>query len=174
MSQPPAGEKHSLWLMPRGDVYDRLSRVLKQLSARYEAPEFSPHVTLLGGCVGPRRALIEKSERLASALRPFMIRLQEIDFLDEYYRCLFVRAGLTEPLRKAYFAASREFGQSHPPAFMPHLSLLYGDFSRDLKQGVKAEIGPRFDVQFKVRSLHLYRTHGDPRLWRRVASFGLG
>ena len=26
-----------------------------------------------------------------------------------------------------------------------------------------AEMGPRLDIQFKVRSLHLYRTHGEAR-----------
>jgi hypothetical protein len=36
-----------------------------------------------------------------------------------------------------------------------------------------AEMGPHFDVKFKVRSLHLYRTDGGPRLWRRVATFAL-
>jgi hypothetical protein len=56
---------------------------------------------------------------------------------------------------------------------MPHLSLLYGNFPRSLKKEMRAEIGPRLDVQFKVRSLYLYRTDGDPRPWRRVASFGL-
>ena len=173
MSQPPAGERYSLWFMPTGDVCDRLSRILHRLSARYGAPEFSPHVTLLGGCVGPRRELIRQSARVAAALRPFAIRLEEIDFLDEYFRCLFVRAALTEPLRKAHQAARQAFGHRREPAFMPHLSLLYGNFPRSLKEGVMAELGPRLDVQFKVRSLHLYRTHGEPRHWRRVASFGL-
>jgi 2'-5' RNA ligase len=159
--------------MPRGDVCDRLSLILNRLSARYDAPEFSPHVTLLGGCVGQSSELICKSARVASGLRPFTLRLEEIDFLDEYFRCLFVRAALTEPLRKARQAARQAFGHSHEPVFMPHLSLLYGNFPRTLKEGVMAEMGLGLDVQFKVRSLHLYRTHGEPRLWRRVASFGL-
>jgi len=159
--------------MPKGDVCDRLSRILHQLSVRYGGPQFSPHVTLLGGCVGPRRELTRNSARVAAALRSFAIRLEKIDFLDEYFRCLFVRAALTEPLRKAHLAARQAFGHGREPAFMPHLSLLYGDFPRSLKEGVIAEMGPRLDVQFKVRSLHLYRTHGEPHRWRRVASFGL-
>ena len=173
MSQKPAGEKHSLWLMPTGDVYDGLSRILRQLSARYAAPEFPPHETLLGECVGPRRELIDKSAGLAAAIRPFTVRLEQIDFLDEYYRCLFVRAALTEPLWKAHQAARQAFGHGHDPSFVPHLSLLYGDFPRDEKAEVIAQMGLRLEVQFKVRSLHLYRTHGEPRQWRRVASFGL-
>jgi hypothetical protein len=42
-----------------------------------------------------------------------------------------------------------------------------------LKEGIMAEMGRQLDVQFKVRSLHLYRTDGEPRPWQRVASFGL-
>ena len=173
MIQQRAGERCSLWFMPTGDVCDGLLRILHQLSARYGAPQFSPHVTLLGDCVGPRRELIRQSARVAAALRPFALRLEEIGFLDEYFRCLFVHAGLTEPLRKAHQAAHQVFGHGREPAFMPHLSLLYGNFPQSLKEEVMAEMGPRLDVQFKVRSLHLYRTHGEPRLWRRVASFGL-
>jgi 2'-5' RNA ligase len=159
--------------MPRGDVCERLSQILQRLSALYGAPEFSPHVTLLGGCLGPRRELIRQSAHVAAAFRPFTVRLEEIDFLDEYYRCLFVHAALTEPLRKAHQAARQAFGHTREPAFLPHLSLLYGNFPRSLKESIIARMGPRLDVQFKVRSLHLYRTHGEPRQWRQVASFGL-
>jgi hypothetical protein len=56
---------------------------------------------------------------------------------------------------------------------MPHLSLLYGNFPRSLKEEIMMEMGPRLEVQFKVRSLHLYQTHGAPQHWRQVARFGL-
>ena len=138
--------------MPTGDECNLLSRILQRLSARFAAPEFPPHVTLLGGCVGSRGELIRKSSRLAAGLRPFLLRLEEIDFLDEYYRCLFVHTALTKPLWKAHQAACQAFGHGREPAFMPHLSLLYGNFPRNLKEDVIAEMGPRLDVEFKVRS----------------------
>ena len=172
VTHPPSGEKYSLWFMPTGDVCDRLSRIIYQQSVRYAAPEFPPHVTLLGNCVGPRRELICQAARVAAALRPFTLRLENIDFREEYFRCLFVHAALVEPLRKAHQAACQAFGHRREPPFMPHLSLLYGNFPRGLKEEMVTEMGPRLDVQFKVRRLHLYRTHGEPRLWRRVASFG--
>ena len=159
--------------MPRGDVYDRLSRIIQRLSDRYGAPQFPPHVTLLGGCVGARRDVIGKSARLAAAVRPLVLRLEEIGFLDEYLRCLFVHVALTLPLRKAHRAARQAFGRERKPAFMPHLSLLYGNFPRSVKEEIAAEMGPRLDVQFKVRSLDLWKGHDDPRNWRRVASCGL-
>jgi 2'-5' RNA ligase len=173
MPQKPAGPRYSWWFVPTGTVWDRLSPILHELSARFGSPSFPPHVTLLGGCAGPRRDLIRKSAQVAAALRPLVIRLEEIDFLDEYYRCLFVRAALTEPLRKAHQVAHRTLDHGREPSFMPHLSLLYGNFERSIKEGLIAELGPRFDLQFKARSLDLWVTHGDPRDWRQVAKFGL-
>jgi len=159
--------------MPRGEVCDRLTLILRRLSARLGAPEFLPHVTLLGRCVGERGELIRQSAQVATSLRPFAIRLEGIDFRDEYFRSLFVHAALTEPLRKAHRAACQAFDRRRERAFMPHLSLLYGNFPQSLKEGLIAELGPRLDVQFKARSLHLYRTQGKPRHWRQVAKFGL-
>jgi 2'-5' RNA ligase len=173
MPRSAAGTRYSLWLMPRGELWERLAQILHRLSVRYDAPEFPPHVTLLGNCVGSRRELIRQSARLAGSIRPFVIRLEAIDFLDEYFRCLFVRAALTNSLRQAHRAACVAFGRRREPPFMPHLSRLYGDFSRTLKQNLIADLGPRMEAQFKLRALHLYRTHGEPRRWRQVASFEL-
>jgi 2'-5' RNA ligase len=159
--------------MPAGDVRERLSHIILRLAGRYGAPQFAPHVTLLGSCAGPLRELVIRTGRVAAAIRPFAIRLGQLDYLDEYYRCLFVHAQLTEPLRIAHLKASHVLGGGRQPVFMPHLSLLYGSFPRSLKEELVSELGPRLDVEFKVRSLHLYRTRGEPARWRRAASFGL-
>jgi 2'-5' RNA ligase len=166
--------KYTLWFQPGGEVRDRLSGIIRQFGARFGAPEFVPHVTLLPGCVGPRHELIGKAERVASVLRPFTIKLEDIDFREEYYRCLFVHAALTRWLRGAHQAACQEFGRQHEPVFMPHVSLLYGTFPLRMKKEAREAIGPRLDIQFKAHSLYLYRTHGGPLRWRRMARFALG
>jgi 2'-5' RNA ligase len=167
------GEKYALWLMPGGEVRERLARVLQDLSARWGGPEFAPHVTLLGGIAGPLGEIVRKSRSLADQIRPFTIRLENIDYLDEYFRCLFVRVAAAAPIRVAHRKAKSLFDHRSDSAFMPHLSLLYGDFSRSLKERLVAELGGRMDLGFRVRGLHLYSTHGDPSRWRRMGNFGL-
>ena len=171
MSLIPAGQKYSLWLMPKGKVCDRLTRTLQHLSMQHNAPEFPPHVTLLGSCVGKRGEMMRRASRLAANLRPLTIRLGKIDFRDEHFRCLFVHAGPKDPLWKAYQVACRQFGRMPEPDFMPHLSLLYGNFPQALKKEALAELGPRLATQFKVRSLHLFKTDGEVREWHEVANF---
>jgi 2'-5' RNA ligase len=159
--------------MPAGEVRERLARLLRELSAQCGAPEFPPHVTLLGGIAGPRRDVLRKSASLAALLRPFAVRLGEVGCLDEYFRCLFVRAARTPSLLEANRRARQVFGQRREPTFMPHLSLLYGHFDQSLKQRIIAALGPRLDLQFIVQSLHLYSTRGEPSRWRQVARLRL-
>lgn len=172
---PPklAGERYSLWFMPTGGVYESLARTIRRLSARYGGPEFLPHLTLLGGFVSLRRDALRRCAALAHMLRPFTIYMGKVGFRDEYFRCLFVHAEMTPALRKANLVAHRVFGRDLDRPFMPHLSLLYGNFPRGLKEEISAELGSRLDLQFKVRRVFLYRTQESPLQWRRMATFGL-
>lgn len=171
MTQPSTGKKYSLWLMPEGKVCDRLSSIIHRLSTRYDAKEFPPHVTLLGSCVCERDEMIRNASLLASGLKPFTIRLGRTDFRDEHFRCLFVHAGPMVPLWNAYQIACRQLNRTPEIDFMPHLSLLYGNFPQAFKEEAMAELGPRLNVQFKVRSLHLFQTQGEVRNWHEVVRF---
>jgi 2'-5' RNA ligase len=157
--------------MPDGEVCERLKLILRRLSARHEAPQFPPHVTVLGSCLGERDQMIRQASLVAATLRPFSIHLGEIGFRDEYFRGLFVHAGPLKPLREAHEAVCRGFGRTPDPDFMPHLSLLYGNYPLELKRDIISSLGDGLEFHFDVRSLHLYHTHGPVEDWRRVDSF---
>jgi 2'-5' RNA ligase len=159
--------------MPTGEVRRRLAGTILDLSREYAAPAFEPHVTLAGGIVGAAREVASKMADLARRIPPFTVRLTEVDFLDEYFRCLFVRVATTHPIMKANKVARSVFSLEKQPAFMPHLSLLYGNFSSDVKERIVASLGRRFELEFKVSGLHLYLTRGEPTAWRRVGRLGL-
>ena len=167
-----AVESHfTLWLMPSGDVFKHLERIIEQLSAEHATPSFDPHVTLLGGLVGGEKKLAAKLERLAVGLQPFTITLTTLDYLEEYFRCLFIRAEETAPLMGAHRIAAESFSRQPDSPFMPHLSLMYGDIRRALKEEILARIGRRFDLDFEATSIHLFSTHGEVKEWYRVREF---
>jgi len=165
---------YSLWLMPTGEVRQTLAAAILDLSREYAAPTFEPHVTLAGGIVGPAREVASKMADLARQIPPFTIRLTEVDFLDEYFRCLFLRVAATYPIMKANKLARAVFNLEKQPAFMPHLSLLYADLPSGVKERIVASLGRRFELEFKVSSVHLYLIKGEAAVWRRMARFGLG
>jgi 2'-5' RNA ligase len=164
---------YSLWLMPPGEVRQRLVGTILDLSRAYATPVFEPHVTLAGGIVGPAREVASKMKDLARRIPPFTARLTVVDGLDEYFRCLFVRLATTHPIMWANRTAREVFALPKQPAFMPHLSLLYGNLPPSVKEGIIASLSRQFELEFKVNSLHLYLIKSEPAAWRHVASCGL-
>ena len=164
---------YSLWLMPTGEIRQRLAGTILDLSREYATPAFAPHVTLAGGIVGPAREVSSKMRDLARRIPPFTVRLVAVDGLEEYFRCLLVNLATTRPVMFANEAAREVFHLERQPAFMPHLSLLYGSLPASVKERIIASLGRRFELAFKVTSLHLYLIKGAPQTWRVVGSWGL-
>ncbi|MGC9997470.1 MAG: 2'-5' RNA ligase family protein [Terriglobia bacterium] len=164
---------HALWLMPSGEVCQRLTGTILELSRQYGTPAFEPHVTLAGSIVGPAREVESKIKDLARRIPPFTVRLTTVEGLEEYFRCLFVRVAQTHPIMSANKAAREIFRLPKQPAFMPHLSLLYGSLLSKEKERIIISLGRRFELEFKAATLHLYLIKREPEAWRRVASHGL-
>ncbi len=167
------GHGYSLWLVPEGAVYESLSRLISRLAGRHSAFVFEPHVTLLGQLPGTEEEILSKTAQSAAALRPHEIKLTTVDYLDEFFRCLFIRAEESDWILDANKKAREIFGRTNDPPFMPHLSLMYRNLSPEAKQRIIAEIGPRMDLTFRIASLHVVATEGDPREWRRAGEFPL-
>ncbi len=130
-------------------------------------------MTLAGSIVGPAREVESKVKDLARRIPPFTVRLTTVEGREEYFRCLFVRVDQTHPIMSAHEAAREIFRFPKQPAFMPHLSLLYGSLPSKEKERLIASLGRRFELEFKAATLHLYLIKREPEAWRRLATCGL-
>lgn len=166
---------YTLWLIPTGKLYTQLSHLISKLTKKYNAPHFEPHVTLLGKITGPEEEVLEKTSRLASELKLYEIELTNLDYLDKYFQCVFIRVKETKPVLEANAKARKIFGRENDPPYMPHLSLLYGNYPVSIKKKVIEEIGPNFSLSFPVRSIHLisYTDLYDAKSWQKVRGFKL-
>ena len=163
----------SLWLQPSGELYDELGKMISQLSSKYGAPIFPPHVTLLGDLLGDEKEITTQAQQLASRLEPFQITLTTVDYLDSYFRCLFVHAEETPALVEANRLARNIFHREQDPRFMPHLSLMYGTFDDETKKRIIESIGREFNKSFPVDRIHLLSCNGEPKDWYRVQALML-
>ncbi len=169
----PQAKGYSLWLMPSGELYVRLASLITNLSERHHTPNFEPHVTLLGEIVGSARDVFSKTRELSSVVRRCSIELSDVEHADTYFKCLFLRAGETDAVMRANLEARKVFDRGNDTKYMPHLSLLYGNFPPETKEQIIREIGNRIPVSFAVDSIHLFSTNGGPEEWRRMLEFSL-
>lgn len=171
--QPGRARGFSLWLMPEGAVRDGLAALVVRLAARLGTEPFAPHLTLLPGVSGPERDVLRAAAALASRLPPLSLRLVAVAGLPEHFRCLFARAEATAPLLAAHAAAARAFGREPDPAFLPHVSLVYGTLPPATKRGLAGELAGEATVPFAAGRLHVWRTGGPVADWREAGAFPL-
>lgn len=165
--------RHSLWLMPSGRAYRQLKSIISHLSQGYSAPNFDPHVTLIGSLVGPKDEILAETAALAGQIQPLEIELTKVDYLDEYFRCLFIHVKETEPVTEANAKARKIFNRQKDPKYMPHLSLLYGNLPPAIKEKIIAEIGREFNLGFKAESIWIITHNGVVGDWQYVKEFPL-
>ena len=150
----PENDSYALWIVPEGAAYNLTDGYITRLSQTYNLPKFEPHVTLLGGIRAPDTSALRT---LTRGLPPFRIRLaHQPQYLDEYFRCLFLKAHETPALMETFAQASRLFGYQSKPYF-PHLSLAYGNLPLETKHEMIRGLGEIPEIEFEAR--HLSLTH---------------
>jgi 2'-5' RNA ligase len=159
---------YSLWLEPTGDIAYKLQERIKKLSNENGTPLFSPHVTLLGGIQGSESELVPLANTLASSVRPFELELTKAGYLDTFYQSLFIHVGENSTLLDLHKKACRLFDSGDEDNYMPHLSLLYGDLSKNEKLRILNMRGREFYINFTVKSIVLMKTDGKPDEWRKA------
>ena len=69
--------------------------------------------------------------------------------------------------------AKHIFNREQDPKYMPHLSLVYGNFDDDVKKKIISEIGSRIEIVIDVKNIHLFLSEDKPEKWSRVREFPL-
>jgi 2'-5' RNA ligase len=163
----------SLWLMPEGDDYERLSATIERLASRLGTTPFKPHVTLLTGLGGSEGEIVASARVVAAEIARLHLDLAAVDGTEEHFRCLFLRVTDPDALRDAHARAARRLGLQPDPAFDPHLSLVYGTLSARQKSALARELAPEIQTSFDARRLHVWRTDRPVEEWSEVAVFDL-
>ena len=163
-------QTYSLWLRPFGDIAYSLQERIKKLSKKHGTPVFEPHVTLLGGLEMGETELIQLTDTLAAYLHPFDIVLTRAGYMDTYYQSLFVHAEKSEEMMNAHSTAKKLFGIDREEEFVPHLSLLYGNLTRNEKERILNVMGREFHLRFSVHNVLLINTTGKPKNWKKIHS----
>jgi 2'-5' RNA ligase len=130
---------------------------------------FAPHVTLLGHLEGSEGEHQRRTEQLARELRPFPIVLTDASHGETYFQCVFLRVQESPALTNAHARARRVF-DAPDRTYMPHLSLVYGDYPVARKQTIIARLRAEFRTSFDASSVYLIKAGSeDPKDWHEVA-----
>lgn len=162
---------YSINILPKGEEYAKFETLIIKLAEQYNTPIFAPHITLLGQAAQDEDSARTLLKKLTQDQKPFKITLGKIDYQDYFFRALYVIADESPELLALYGKAKELAGKTNIPGYIPHLSLLYGDFPSEIKEKIIKEIGSEHPAVFEVNSLHLFHTEGEADDWYEVEEF---
>ncbi|KAJ3228681.1 hypothetical protein HDU81_005991 [Chytriomyces hyalinus] len=142
----------SLWLTPHQST--SMDSTLRAIIARYSSelntPTFGPHVTLLGSILATPEETVARLTEAVKDVEVFEVALLDIVTKDQYFQCIMAKAeetralmSLNAMLRSLFPAPNSVFANEK---FWPHLSLVYGDLSADVRERVAREIQQKKDA----------------------------
>jgi len=167
-------KKFSFWIIPENDFYQEIEEVVIKYSKEYNSPVFVPHMTLHGSVISTDEDVVRRVEQVASKIKPFEIKIGEVEFSTTYFQCIFVRMKVNAKLLEAHLALKDvlDFKESH--VFMPHGSLVYGDFDMETREKIAKEIKLK-GIRFMANKITIVRADSsDPKEWDVVDQVSLG
>jgi hypothetical protein len=168
--------EYSLWLTfdKASTGHTQLQQIITSLADTVEdAPEFEPHLTLVGGFGGDRPNLIQTVDTLSDAVGALTLNIGDIQCSTTAHQCIFCLVEPSLPLLRLRRQAMRTLGHA-ASMYVPHVSLIYSDLSLDQRRAIARAIDPAvIPSQVQATAIELVETSGAVTEWQSVYSVRL-
>ena len=136
----------SFWLVPSIEDENYLSKIVKILSARFNAPLFRPHLTVWGGIEIEEEKTIEVAKRSIAGIKEFAVEVEKIDAIPVFLKSIFLQIKTNDQLDLIHSRLKQEFDKENY-VLNPHISLVYGNFPTPMKQEMMARLDIKKFIQ---------------------------
>ncbi len=179
MSQLPALEGYSFWLLLSDKSEKIVSDWMNRFREAYPSPEFKPHLTLLGldyetaGYSFREEDLVNAAMSIASEARSFQLEMDGIDGNDHPYQPFYIQIKASNTLISLRNRLISQLNiQAKPETYNPHISLLYGKMDQKVRQSLIRDVSIRPSGKLASAGIGLIRVSGIPENWDMVHKSG--
>jgi 2'-5' RNA ligase len=164
---------YSIWLVPeRGTrAYQTLDGLIGDHARSYlDAPDFEPHITLLGGIATDEATVVDRTRALVRGCNSFELDFAGVSCSTTTHQCVFLLVAPSVPLLRLRRAASESFSRDER-MYTPHLSLVYSGM--DIEERVR--LFRSIDVEslpdsVRIDTVEIVDTSGPVPDWETVST----
>jgi 2'-5' RNA ligase len=141
--------KVSFWLIPSAEDKAFFQKIIDTLAQEYDAPSFTPHVTIYSGEYAVDESPFELIENATQKVQSFSLKVDKLLYTEEFTKTLFVQFHQNTILNKISETIRYSSQKQSNFALNPHLSLIYKHLSEEIKKNVITSIRlPKSEVFF--------------------------
>lgn len=175
--------QYSIWWVPSGELFEQLQNAADVLgrefkAQQYQAETFVPHITVVPDIKTENlEALVNDLKLFTQSLTTAVIfELGEIDRGGTYFQCVFAKANENPLMLETVKGARNRFRpELLTQPFLPHMSLLYGDYPQEVRAQAaeRARNLVQLPQTFRGDKISLWTSGVPARDWQMVAEFSL-
>lgn len=137
--QPPDSLRISFWLVPAEADRPWLEEIINRLAAEFNAPRFTPHITLLSTKLSQDELPQQIIETAARGFTPISLKASGLDHGPERFKSVFIRFAndMLAPLNRT-LASFCSFPGSYQ--LDAHLSLLYRQLTPVVRERIISDL----------------------------------
>lgn len=161
----------SIWLLPAKEDSNFLGEIIKNLSRKYSAPTFIPHLTIYGGGL---KLDLERAKKIVTksveGIKPFIIEINKINRSDNFWKTVFIEIKMNKYLEMIYQNLKRELIIYNDYELEPHLSLIYKKLPLVEKNKIikSSKIKSSFLIDKIAINYYLENKHYEVENWKLI------
>ncbi len=162
---------HAIWLTFSKNDREYLNKIINELSEKYHAPKFEPHITVYG-LVDSEMSLIESIAKEATLNHnSFLVEKSEILQSEKLWKTVYVELKMNNQLELFYKNLKKHFEKIVKYKFNPHISLIY----KILPIEERIKIINELDIknEFMVNRLVVQKFFPEIEKWKIVKEYNL-
>jgi 2'-5' RNA ligase len=167
---------YSIWLLPDRETtaHRRLDDLIADHArAHPDAPEFDPHITLLGGIETDEKTVGDRTRDLTRGRDPLELAFGGVSCSTTTHQCVFLLVWPSVPLLELRQAATESFGRA-AEMYVPHVSLIYSALSpEDRVRMVRSIDADSLPDTVPIDAVEIVDTGGPVSDWQTVSTYTL-
>lgn len=167
--------KLSFWLIPSQEDLAYFQEIIDTLAQEYDAPTFTPHVTIYSGEYRLDASLESIIEQAIQGIKSISLNVDKLLYTQEFTKSLFVQFQQSSTLSQISEAIGISAQIPREFTLNPHLSLIYQHLTEDIKKKLITKISLQksevFFNEVRVISTHSkVETREDVEAWQLICT----
>ncbi|HEY4680377.1 MAG TPA: hydrolase [Nitrosarchaeum sp.] len=162
---------HAIWLTFSKNDRDYLKKIIDEISEKYNAPKFEPHITVYGLIDSEMRLIDSIAKEVILNCNSFLIKKSEILQSDELWKTVYIELKMNNQLELIHKNLKKHFEKISKYEFKPHISLIY----KILPIEEKIKIINELDIksEFMIKKLVVQKFFPEVEKWKIVKEYNL-
>lgn len=160
---------YAIWFVFEKKDTDYFTNIINDLSSKYSAHPFKPHITAYGLVDIDIDELDNIVRNSIQGEKQFIIEKCSVSYSDVFWKTLFVEFQPNKQLTRINKKLTESLDSISKYEFIPHVSLIYKKMNPDEQEKLALSISIKDN--FKVTGMWIQKFHEDIDKWRIVKKY---